>query len=190
MGGTPINHIGRYAETNAPVVVIDTGTGQRWPIWTEIDSAANDPAKRALEIYPAVNFASSGHYIVALRNVRNAGREEDRSAGCLPLLPRRNAEQAAQINAAAQALQGDLQDAEEGRHRAATTSTSPGTSRSRAMKTSRTRLLSIRNDAFAKLGDTNLGDGVVQGLSPHFKVNGPDQSQPRIPSSPAVSRAP
>jgi hypothetical protein len=32
------------------------------------------------------------------------------------------------------------------------------------------RMLAIRNDGFAKLGDTNLGDLKVQGTSPHFLV--------------------
>src|ERR1700719_1078603 len=34
----PINHLVHYKDANAPVVVIDTSTGQRWPIWVEIDS--------------------------------------------------------------------------------------------------------------------------------------------------------
>src|SRR5437660_4930184 len=37
-GAAPINGIGRYRTTNAPVVVIDASTGVRWPIWIEIDS--------------------------------------------------------------------------------------------------------------------------------------------------------
>ena len=51
-------------------------TGKRWPIWVEIDSNAADPAKAALEIHPAVNFASGHRYIVALRNLQNAAGEE------------------------------------------------------------------------------------------------------------------
>src|SRR5271165_921745 len=33
MGAVPINHLARYAVSNAPVVVIDASTGKRWPIW-------------------------------------------------------------------------------------------------------------------------------------------------------------
>ena len=36
----PINHQGRYTDKNTPVVVIDTTTHKRWPIWVEIDSQA------------------------------------------------------------------------------------------------------------------------------------------------------
>src|SRR5207237_8531231 len=65
----PINAIGRYRNANAPVVVIDTNTGQRWPIWVEIDSTVK-AGKANLEIHPAVNFTSGDRYIVALRNLK------------------------------------------------------------------------------------------------------------------------
>src|ERR1700704_2858681 len=38
MRTVPINALSRYKKGSAPVVVIDTTTGQRWPIWVEIDS--------------------------------------------------------------------------------------------------------------------------------------------------------
>ena len=72
MGATPINHLGRYKRKNTSVVVIDAKTGKRWPIWAEIDSTAEEPSQRALEIHPAVNFASGHRYIVAIRHVKNA----------------------------------------------------------------------------------------------------------------------
>src|SRR5438046_9984023 len=34
----PINHLAGYKATKAPVVVIDASSGQRQPIWVEIDS--------------------------------------------------------------------------------------------------------------------------------------------------------
>ena len=37
-----LNHLGRYAEPDAPVVVIDAETGERWPIWVELDSNATE----------------------------------------------------------------------------------------------------------------------------------------------------
>ena len=93
-GAVPINHLRQYRRPNAPVVVIDTTTGKRWPIWVEIDSNAADPAKAALEIHPAVNFASGHRYVVALRDLRNAAGERNRSAGRVPLLPRQRSLQA------------------------------------------------------------------------------------------------
>src|SRR5438552_728835 len=65
----PINHLGRFSEANQPVVVIDATTGQRWPIWVEIDSNGGSLAGTSLEIHPAVNFASGHRYVVAMRNL-------------------------------------------------------------------------------------------------------------------------
>ena len=42
-GAVPINHIGQYARPDQPIVVIDATTGERWPIWSEIDSNAHRP---------------------------------------------------------------------------------------------------------------------------------------------------
>lgn len=64
--------LSRYAAEHAPVVVIDAETGKRHPIWVEIDSNAPDPARAALLIHPARNFASGHRYIVAMRNLRDA----------------------------------------------------------------------------------------------------------------------
>ena len=62
----------RTATQDAPVVVIDAQTGERWPIWVEIDSNATTPEATALEIHPATNFAAGHRYIVALRDLRHA----------------------------------------------------------------------------------------------------------------------
>ncbi len=63
-------------------------------------------------------------------------------------------------------MEAIFSDLGSGRHRALATSTSPGTSRSRAEENLSGRMLHIRDDAFAQLGDTNLADGQVQGSSP------------------------
>ena len=70
MGAVPINRLGQYTKAEAPVVVIDASTGERWPIWVEIDSTVA-ASKANLEIHPAVNFKSGDRYIVALRNLKN-----------------------------------------------------------------------------------------------------------------------
>src|SRR5437764_5112588 len=70
-GAAPINHLGRYKSKTAPVVVIDASSGQRQPIWVEIDSTVK-PEFANVEIHPSVNFTSGHRYIVALRNPKNA----------------------------------------------------------------------------------------------------------------------
>ena len=74
-GAAPINGIGRFRATNAPVAVIDASTGVRWPIWVEIDSTVKAD-KANVEIHPAVNFTSGHRYIVALRNLKNAKKQQ------------------------------------------------------------------------------------------------------------------
>src|SRR5881275_3309014 len=70
----PINHLGRYRAKTAPVVVIDAASGQRQPIWVEIDSTVK-PEFANVEIHPAVNFISGHRYIVALRKLKNAKKQ-------------------------------------------------------------------------------------------------------------------
>ena len=67
----PINNLDAYSADGAPVVVIDTRTGKRWPIWTEMDSNATSDATRNLIIRPAINFTEGDRYVVALRDLKN-----------------------------------------------------------------------------------------------------------------------
>ncbi|MFH8518591.1 hypothetical protein ACH4CE_26595 [Streptomyces gelaticus] len=74
-GTAPLTGIGRSLAPDAPVVLIDTRTGERWPYWAEADANATDPARRALLIHPARNFRDGHHYAVALRHLKDgAGR--------------------------------------------------------------------------------------------------------------------
>lgn len=70
-GAAPITDIGRSLAGNAPIVLLDTATGERWPYWAELD--ANAPADRqALIIRPARNLREGHRYAVALRDLRDA----------------------------------------------------------------------------------------------------------------------
>jgi hypothetical protein len=73
-GGVPITDLAAYRNANAPIVVIDAGSpaSPRWPVWTEIDSGASSDSVRNLIIRPAVNFTEGHRYIVALRNLEDA----------------------------------------------------------------------------------------------------------------------
>ena len=80
-GLVPITDMARYADPDQGVVVIDAATGQRHPIWAELDANAKDPAQRNLYVRPAVNWAEGHRYIVALRNLR------DSSGNLIPARP-------------------------------------------------------------------------------------------------------
>jgi hypothetical protein len=167
-GAVPINHPGRYAATNAPVVVIDASTGQRWPIWVEIDSTVK-PETANVEIHPAVNFTSGHRYIVALRNLKNAKKQHLQApAGFrvyrdnLPSSEEKVNERRAHFDEVFSRLEA------------------AGIARSNLYlawdftvasdENNTGRELAIRNAAFAALGDNDLADGVVEGSSPTFTV--------------------
>ncbi|MEO3842086.1 hypothetical protein [Streptomyces sp. B22F1] len=69
----PLTDIGASLDRDAPVVLLDAGTGERHPYWAELDANATDPARRALIVRPARNLAEGHRYVVALRRLRDAG---------------------------------------------------------------------------------------------------------------------
>jgi hypothetical protein len=176
-GASPINHIGRYADPDAPVVVIDAATGQRVPIWVEIDSNGGDPASTALEIHPAVNFASGHRYIVALRNLKDSAGQtiqapegfryyrDDLPSSDGPINAQRtrfdsifNTLRGAGIRRSNLYLAWDF---------------TVGSDENIAA-----RELHMRDDALASLGDTTPGDGVMDGDPPDFQVTQVDNFTP------------
>ncbi|TDC61735.1 hypothetical protein E1200_28305 [Actinomadura sp. GC306] len=70
-GAAPITDIGASLSDDAPIVIVDTQTGERWPYWAELDANAPDDRK-ALIVRPAKNFREGHRYAVALRNLRDA----------------------------------------------------------------------------------------------------------------------
>jgi hypothetical protein len=167
----PINHLAWYTRSEAPVVVIDAQTGARWPIWVEIDSAASSPAKALLEIHPAVNFTSGHRYIVALRNLQSAhgkGKAIEAPAAFRYYRDNVTSEQEA-INARRPHFEEIFSTLEHaGIARSNLYLAWDFTVASDANNTGRE--LAMRNAAFGQLGDTNLADGIPQGVSPAFEV--------------------
>ena len=71
--GVPIDDLARTYDEDAAVVVIDAETLERNLIWTELDSNASSESVRNLIVRPAKNFREGHTYIVALRNLKDAG---------------------------------------------------------------------------------------------------------------------
>jgi hypothetical protein len=168
-GAVPINDIGRYRDPAQPIVLIDANTGKRWPIWAEIDSNATESDKVALEIHPAKNLVAHHRYIVALRNLKTAGGNtipapaafryyRDQVPSNQQAINRRRAhfESIFQTLSKAGIKRGNLYLAWD---------FSVASDQNIAA-----RVLRMRNDAFAQLGDTKLADLTVQGSSPAFDV--------------------
>ena len=178
-----LTDLGRYTEANAPVVVINADTGQRHPIWVELDRSedlnGNPPvaAKTALLIRPAVNFAEATRYIVALRFLRKAS-----GALIAPQAPFR----AFRAGTGAQPRQAHM-------NAIFSTLESVGIARGdlylawdftvASERNLTERMLHIRDDAFAQLGDTNLADLTVQGRAPTVVI---DDITPALPCRPEV----
>ncbi|MEU8136405.1 hypothetical protein [Streptodolium elevatio] len=70
-GAAPVTDIARSLSRDAPIVIVDNETGQRWPYWAELDSHATSPDRQALLVHPARNFIPGHTYSVGLRNLRD-----------------------------------------------------------------------------------------------------------------------
>jgi hypothetical protein len=155
---------------DAPIVVIDAATGQRALIWAELDSNAGDPAHTTLLIHPGKNLIEGHRYVVGLRDLKNADGQTlaapdwfARFRDDRPLLKSQvhQRERYGRIFKA-------LKDA--GIDRKTLYMAWDFTVASRRSLTS--PMLSIRDDAFGQLGDTDLADTQIQGQAPPFNVSG------------------
>lgn len=57
---------------DATVVLVDANTGERVPLWAELDQKASKDADRLLEIHPAVPLREGATYVVGLRGLATA----------------------------------------------------------------------------------------------------------------------
>ena len=153
----------RAFDPDQPIVLINTKTGNRSLIWSEIDANPEDPADRTLIIRPGKNLAEGTRYIVALRNLRDkdgnllqpgaafkAYRDRRR-----PTRARRTSDKIFKVLSRAGIARSNLYLAWD---------FTVGSERSLSE-----RMLAIRDDALAKLGDTNLTDLQTQGRAPSFQ---------------------
>jgi hypothetical protein len=167
-GAVGLLDMSRALEPDQPIVVIDERTGRRQLIWSELDPYATAPQSTDLLIHPGASFTEGDTYVVALRGLRDARG----AAIAAPSWFERLRD--------GRALSG-TERSQRGRYaRIFAVLTRAGIARrglyeawdftvgSRQALTS--RLLAIRNDAFAQLGDHNLADGVVAGRAPKFTV--------------------
>ncbi len=165
---TPVTAPQDYSKPDAGAVVIDTATGKRWPIYGELDLQAATPSNRSLILRPLVNFTEGNTYVVVLRNMKTAsGRAIAPSSDFKKLRDKKATGTLAKRKAEFDGIfkvTGKAGISRSSIYRAWTFTVA-----SRQSLTS--RLLAIRDDAFAKLGDTNLADREIQGSSPTFTID-------------------
>lgn len=159
--------LSRYRHPHAPVVVINAETGERHPIWTELDANPADPADVTLLIRPAINFDEGSRYVVALRNLRDADGEPILAQPAFAALRDGTAdgERAERFDAEIFPV---LERARIAQDEALYIAWDFTVASERNLSE---RLLTIRDDAFAQLGDTDLADLEVEGASPTFVVD-------------------
>ena len=182
-GAVPIDDLARGRDKNQPIVVIDAATGKRQLIWAEIDWNAGcdpgeqpqngpcDPTDAALLIRPAKNWLEGHRYIVALRNLKDAQGDpieaqpafkaiRDGTPSGDPAVEGRRAH----IEDVLDTLKKKAGIRRQGLYLAWDFTVASAESIAG-------RMLHIRDDAFAQLGDTNLADLEVQGSAPTYSVS-------------------
>ena len=122
-------------------------------------------------IHPGKNFTEGHTYVVALRNLRTAPGKLIKAPQLVRAPARRR--QAAEGRAlAARPVRAHLQGAQAGRDRARQSLYEAWDFTIGSRQSLTGRMLAIRNNAFAQLGDTNLGRLRRAGPGPSFQVTG------------------
>src|SRR5439155_4285797 len=161
-----------------PVVVLDERTGARQLIFCELDATANSPQTTNLLIHPAAGLIEGRTYAVALRNLRAANGRPLAAPGWFARLRD------------ARSLYPALHPQRERYRRIFAALSRAGIPRRglfeawdftvASSRSLTARLLAIRDNAFAQLGDYELGDAHVDGQPPVFTVTSSDALTPRL----------
>ena len=164
-----LEDLSRYTARKAPILVINARTGERHPIWAELDPYPNKRADVNLQIRPAVNWDEGTRYIVALRKLKNADGRVLRAGAAFRLYRDRKITDNRLIERRRAHMNSIFRKLKKaGVRRKSLYLAWDFTVATRRNLTE--RALHMRDDAFALLGDTDLTDGVVQGDAPSFTV--------------------
>lgn len=71
-GVPPVTDIGASLEPDSAVVLIDTDTGERVPLWAELDASISSDDAQILIVRPATSLREGHHHVVALRGLVDA----------------------------------------------------------------------------------------------------------------------
>lgn len=182
----PINELSRNEGDGRgePILVINARTGEHHPIWAEIDSnAEGEEAETALLIHGARNFDSGERYIVVLRNLKRADGSRIPAPEGFRYYRDRLPSGAGPINAQRPRFERIFKALRRAGIRRSnlhlawdfTVATDENIAE---------RVLHMRDDAFAQLGDTDLADLQIDGDAPQFAVTSVTDS----PADPEMAR--
>jgi len=161
----PLTDMAQYAAKSAPAVIIDAATGQRQLIWAELDAQAGTAANTNLLIRPGKNFLEGHRYIVALRSLKSATGSTLAAPASFRAFRDKKSGGGAR-RAAMEDIFKRLEKAKIARKDLYLAWDFTVASE----KSLSARMLKIRNDAFAQLGDKNLADNKIAGASPQWKI--------------------
>ena len=186
-GIVPITNPGAYDDRNQPVVVLDTKTGKRHPIWAELDSNPTsvdptpgnpgginlDPTNTTgvnLIIRPARNFEHGRRYVVILRNLKDAADKAISAPKAFRVYRDRLGTRYPAVENRRPRMESIIQTATK-RGKIGRSSLYMAWDFTVASAESVTgRALTIRDDAFERLGDTDLANRTIEGNAPGFAV--------------------
>jgi hypothetical protein len=164
-----LDRLSRYAEPSQRAVVIDAETGERWPIWVQVDAGATNDTNRALMISPATNFDPEGRYIVALRNLVDADGNPIQAPNAFRYYRDQIPSSQKKVNDRRSKFEGIFKTLKRaGIKRSSLYLAWDFTTSSN--ENNYARALHMRDEAFAELGDTTMADQIVQGDAPDFVV--------------------
>jgi hypothetical protein len=169
-GAVPLTDMEQAFRPRQPIVLIDAKTGRRQLIWSELDANATSPENTDLIIRVGKNLKEGHRYIVAMRRLKDANGDtipappgfavyRDRLKTDVPAIEKRrhHFERIFKtLRKKAGIHRGNLYGAWD--FTVASTRNITG------------RMLHIRNDGLAQLGDKTPGDGIEQGDAPQFTV--------------------
>ncbi|MDP9066749.1 MAG: hypothetical protein M3N53_00180 [Actinomycetota bacterium] len=164
-----IADIGLYAREDAPIVILNADTGARHPFWSELDThpAAIEAGEQSLILRPAANFEEGARYVVALRNLKTADGATIEAGPDFAAYRSGNGGDATRQTYFNSEIFPVLESAGIAREELFLAWDFTVASERNLAE----RILHMRDDAFAQLGDTNLADRVVQGQSPSFTID-------------------
>ena len=177
-GAAGLLDIAKSRAKNQPIVIIDEHTGRRQLIWSELDANAKTPQSTDLLIHGAADFANGHTYVVALRNLRNATGHVIPAPNWFERLRDNRPLSGAERSQTARYARIFAALARAGVGRSNLYEAWDFTVASRQNVTG--RLLSIRNGAFAQLGDTKLADGKVAGSAPSYTITSTKTLSPQL----------
>jgi hypothetical protein len=167
-GWPTVGTIGKYADANSPLLLVDKATGARVPVWAELDSQVSRSI-RPLLIHPAQNLLEGHTYVVGLRGFKTYRNRLVAPSPNFLLYRDSKITNRSVVEGRRQAFEDDF-----------TALVRAGASRSKlqlaweftvgSRQSLTRRMLAIRDNAFSQLGDTNLADLVPQGSSPKFEI--------------------